>query len=309
MNSLDFKLDSKTVIGIFISFIGLFWAFQDFNFDEFIFALKNTNLIFIGLACISLTFSVWLRAIRWKLLIESDKVTTKNLFDIEMVGYFGNNVFPLRAGEIYRTVLLSTKTQLSKSYCFGTIVLERMMDLVGLFIFFGILAVFYPIPEDIRNWANLAVFISIFFILLFFIINKFFNLENYIKFHFLNQFIKVFTDLKFESTIFILFWTIIIWFFYWLDTHLIQYALQLNMSWEQTMLVLVLTSLAMAIPSAPGTIGTFHAAVKFTMVSLLGFGVAVANTYSIILHAYGFLTLTAIGAYYFVNSIKKEKLI
>ena len=75
------------------------------------------------------------------------------------------------------------------------------------------------------------------------------------------------------------------------------------------MLVLVLTSLAMAIPSAPGTIGTFHAAVKFTMVSLLGFGVAVANTYSIILHAYGFLTLTAIGAYYFVNSIKKDKLI
>ena len=309
MNSLDFKLDLKTIIGIFISFIGLLWAFQDFNFDEFIVALKNTNLIFIGLACISLTFSVWLRAIRWKLLIESDKVTTKNLFDIEMVGYFGNNVLPLRAGEIYRSVLLSTKTQLSKSYCFGTIVLERMMDLVGLFIFFGILAIFYPIPDDIRNWGNLAVFISIIYILLFLIINKFFNLEKYIKFNFLKQFIRVFTDLKFESTIFILFWTIIIWFIYWLDTHLIQYAFQLNMSWEQTMLVLVLTSLAMAIPSAPGTIGTFHAAVKFTMVSLLGFGVAVANTYSIILHAYGFLTLTAIGAYYFVNSIKKEKLI
>ncbi len=309
MNILNFKLDFKTIFGIFISLIGLIWAFQDFKFNEFIIAFKKAKFFYIALACISIILSVWLRAIRWNLLIKSDKVTTNNLFDIEMVGYFGNNVLPIRAGEVYRTLLLSNKTGLSKSYCFGTIVLERIMDLVGLFIFFGILTVFYPIPKDIKSWMNLVVLILFLFIFLFFIFNKFFKIGKYIKFNFLKQFFSVFTDIKLESSIYILFWTIIIWFIYWLDTHLIQYAFQLNMSWQQTMLVLVLTSLTMAVPSAPGAIGTFHAAVKFTMVSLLGFSADISNSYSIILHAYSYITLTIIGAYYFINSIKKEKLI
>ncbi len=309
MRRLDFKLKLKTITGILISIVGLAWAFHDFNFNNFIIVLKNTNLIYIGLACISLVFSVWLRAVRWNLLIESDKVTTKNLYDIEMVGYFGNNVLPFRFGEIYRSVLLSTKTELSKSYCFGTIVLERMMDLFGLFLFFLILILFYPVPEEIKSWGMITLSIFLLFVIIFFIFNKIFNLRNYIKLNFIKQFLKVFIDLKFNSTIAVLFWTIIIWLIYLVDTYLIQYAFQLDMSWKQTLLVLVLTSITMAIPSAPGTIGTFHAAVKFTMVSLLGYGADESNTYSIILHAYGFITLTFIGAFYFMNSMKKENLI
>ena len=71
-------------------------------------------------------------------------------------------------------------------------------------------------------------------------------------------------------------------------------------------MVLILTSLAMAIPSAPGMIGTYHAAVKFTMVNMLNYDVDISYTFSIILHAYGFLTLTGIGAYFFLMSFKKD---
>ena len=57
----------------------------------------------------------------------------------------------------------------------------------------------------------------------------------------------------------------------------------------------------MSIPSAPGMVGTFHAAVKFTMVEILGYNSDIANTFSIILHAYGFITLTLIGAFYYLK--------
>ena len=125
-----------------MSIVGLAWAFYDFKFDEFLYAVKNSNVFLIMLACITIIFSVWLRAVRWKLLIPASDLTVKNLYDIEMIGFFGNNILPLRAGEIYRSILLSKKTNLSKSYCFGTIVIERILDLIGILIAFSILTFF-----------------------------------------------------------------------------------------------------------------------------------------------------------------------
>ena len=77
--------------------------------------MAEAKLVYVVIACFSIAFSVWLRAIRWQLLIKSDKVNIGQLYNIEMIGYFVNNVFPLRAGEIYRGILLSNK----RRYCSG----------------------------------------------------------------------------------------------------------------------------------------------------------------------------------------------
>ena len=69
----------------------------------------------------------------------------------------------------------------------------------------------------------------------------------------------------------------------------------------ESLLVLIITSLSMSIPSAPGMVGTYHAAVKFTMVQILGHDPDFANSFSIILHAYGFICLTLIGAFYYIS--------
>ena len=49
-------------------------------------------------------------------------------------------------------------------------------------------------------------------------------------------------------------------------------------------------------------IGTFHLAVNYTMEGILDISPSVANPFTIILHAYGFISLTIIGAYYFLNN-------
>ena len=305
-NKYPFLIDYKTIIGIILSIGGLYWAFHDFNFQSFLSSLENTNYVLIGIACISISVSVWFRAIRWRLLINSDDITVKDLYKIEMVGYFGNNVLPLRAGEIYRGVLLSQKTNLSKSYCLGTIALERMTDMVGLILLFGLLVLFYPLPAELTLWGNRIILSSLFVIGFIVLFKSYFKKVTFFNLNFLDQFINGITGIDFKKSIVVLGWTLVIWFVYWFDTYLIQYAFNLQMSWEQTLLVLILTSLAMAIPSAPGMIGTFHAAVKFTMVNMLGFEVDISDAFSLILHAYGFLALTGIGAYYFINTFKKE---
>ena len=96
--------------------------------------------------------------------------------------------------------------------------------------------------------------------------------------------------------------SLLIWCIYLLDVYLLQKAFQFNLSWPQILTVLVISSLALSIPSAPGMIGTFHAAVKYTMVDLFTYSASDGNSFAILMHAYGYILFTALGAYYFMKS-------
>ena len=99
--------------------------------------------------------------------------------------------------------------------------------------------------------------------------------------------------------------SLIIWAIYLLDVYLIQYAFNFNLNIVESLAILVFSSLALAIPSAPGMFGTFHLAVKYTVIELFGILPQEANSFSIILHSYGYVLLTLLGAYYFIqNQVK-----
>ena len=95
--------------------------------------------------------------------------------------------------------------------------------------------------------------------------------------------------------------SIFIWGIYLFDVYLLQQAFQFNLSFPQVLMVLVLSSLALSIPSAPGMIGTYHAAVKYTIVDILGFDPHEGASFAIIMHAYSYILLTLLGVYYFMK--------
>ena len=101
----------------------------------------------------------------------------------------------------------------------------------------------------------------------------------------------------------------LIWGIYLLDAYLLQCAFSFRLSFSQVLMVLVLASLAMAIPSAPGMIGTYHFAVKYVIVDLLGYTTDEGNAFAIIMHAYAFILFTFLGAYYFMKSQFHKKTI
>ena len=76
------------------------------------------------------------RAIRWKILIEPMGYypATSNTFYAVMCGYFANTFLP-RAGEILRCTLLSRYEKIPLTKLFGTILLERIFDLLCYFLF------------------------------------------------------------------------------------------------------------------------------------------------------------------------------
>ena len=73
-------------------------------------------------------------------------------------------------------------------------------------------------------------------------------------------------------------------------------------------LLLIFMTFVMVLPSAPGTIGTFQASIIFVMTSnLFGYNKGddlrhSAESFSIILHAYSYITYSIIGGYFFLRS-------
>ena len=298
----------QTVIGLLISVVGIYWAFHDFAFDQFIETIKSVRYEYVLFACILIISSVWLRAMRWKYLFKSeDGVETYSLFRYELIGYFGNNVLPLRLGELLRAYILGKRYSLSKSYVFGTIVLERILDTLALILLSIILLFIYPLTSLIKSYIYTGMILSAILVVLLIILKRmdFINTERGFLFT-ISNFFQGFKNLEYNKIPILFILSIFTWSVYWLDVHLIQYAFGFGMTPADSLLLLVVSTLFMSIPSAPGMIGTFHFGVKYVMIDLFStsyaYTVSEATSFAIVLHAYGYISYTLLGAIYFARS-------
>ena len=305
LNSIDLAKSPKAITGIVISLAGIYWAFKDFNFIDFKRSIQQIDSVYFLFATIFLWGSVWLRGLRWKWLFkESSSPSVSSLYRAELIGYFGNNVLPLRLGELLRTYIVGKENNFSKSFVFGTVVLERLMDMLAL-TFFGIILLFlYPFEEEwISDYLLKGGVAILIIILTLTILSRFKSNNTSNKFlSILNQILDGLLSIRKQKVIPVVISSLLIWSIYLLDVYLIQKAFQFNLSWAQTLAVLVISSLVLSIPSAPGMIGTFHAAVKYTMVDLFAFTPNEGNSFAILMHAYGYILFTLLGAYYFLKS-------
>ena len=77
--------------------------------------------------------SYFLRSLRWRILLNAEgSFGIGTVFWANMAGYLGNNFLPARAGELLRSVLISSRSTLSKTYVLTTALSERLMDVIAL---------------------------------------------------------------------------------------------------------------------------------------------------------------------------------
>ena len=296
--------DPKAIAGILISAGGIYWAFKDFQFVEFSNSIQTVNYSYLLLATLFLWASVWFRAIRWRYLYRKEALpTTASLYRAELMGYFGNNVLPLRLGELMRAYLIGREWHLPKSYVFGTIVLERILDAISLAFLSFLLIMFYPLEGSLIKtiiWVSCLTFMVM--LICWIILRQLKTIKgNHKILNALKQMIDGVLSINKGALLPVTAVSMLIWGIYYLDVYLLQYAFGFNLTFPQVLMVLVLSSLALSIPSAPGMIGTYHAAVKYTIVDIFGFAPHDGISFAIIMHAYGYIFLTLLGAYYFMK--------
>lgn len=115
---------------------------------------KNANYFYIYLSLFIALFGFASRAYRWKFSLEHMGYQSRfrNNFMAVCIGYFLNLTLP-RSGEISRAVVLKKYEKIPFDKAFGTIVAERIVDLI-LFVLFVITALilqFNVLKDFIQN--------------------------------------------------------------------------------------------------------------------------------------------------------------
>src|SRR5512141_1702931 len=116
-------------VGVLISVLFIWLALRGLRLDQSSTALHHAHYWWL-LPGIAVYFvGVWVRAWRWHYLLGPiKKIPTNTMFPITTIGYMGNNIYPARAGEVLRAVILKRNERVSVSASRATIVVERIFD-------------------------------------------------------------------------------------------------------------------------------------------------------------------------------------
>ncbi len=144
-------------LGVFLAW----WSVKDLtseNKSHIKEALKTARFWLIGPVFIILFLSHYIRAIRWKLLMEpmGYKPSTTNTLFAVFIGYLANQAFP-RLGEVLKCTVLARYEKIPADKLIGTIILERVIDAITLLVVFGITLAIQP---DIYGRLMDAIFNS-----------------------------------------------------------------------------------------------------------------------------------------------------
>jgi glycosyltransferase 2 family protein len=125
------------VMGMLLSFIGLYLAFRNVPLRELYHYLKSIDFLWMipAVAVVLLTYVI--RALRWQIILSaSHQITFKEAFHPLIIGFMMNCILPARIGEIARPAILKNKSRVPFSTGIATVVADRFFDillLLGLF--------------------------------------------------------------------------------------------------------------------------------------------------------------------------------
>ena len=315
--SNPFKTTLTIAISLAIAIFFMWFALKGMEFEKIEGYFAKANYIWVFIAAVFGVAAYWFRAIRWNLLLEpmGYKISNSNAFWTLSFGYLMNLTIP-RSGELARSTALFGVEKVPVEKSFGTIILERVVDLVCMggflvltFIFkYEAIVAFYNEANLDINPSKILIAIGILAVGIF----SFFYFKNYFKrFSFLEKIIN-FVEGIFQGLLSIfklkqkgkfIILSLAIWICYYLAAYLVCFALPetSNFTFADGFFIIVVGTLGMMIP-ASGGIGAFHAALKLGIGALflstgLSFveGAEVGLAYAFISHTMQLVIMIVLG--------------
>jgi len=312
----------------------LFLAFKNINLDEVWEELKHADYSWLFGSMILAIISHYFRALRWNQLINqmNFKTSTSTTFYAVMIGYLANLALP-RMGEVSRCVVLSRKDRIPFTTLFGTVIAERVFDMIVLL--FIILIILLAQIQEIGGFLNRiliepllgsytgnfwAIFIVLASILVLVIIGIiiFKKLKPWLKTTMLYQKIEEFINglaggvksiAKVKQRALFMFYTFMIWTMYLGMIILPFYSFEETsiLSIIDGMTVLAIGSLGIVAPT-PGGIGSYHFIITELFTQLYDIPAQAAAAYATANHAAQTILIILAGTFsYILLLLNKRK--
>jgi len=150
------RVSFALALGIIIIWLSL-KALSSSEKQNIIDSFKIANYWWILASVILGVMSHLLRALRWQLLLKpmNYNISLQNSFLSVMIGYFANMGVP-RSGELIRCSILYKEEKVPVDKGFGTVVLERGIDLLIFILLFTI--VFFAEYKRVKDFVQTNVF-------------------------------------------------------------------------------------------------------------------------------------------------------
>lgn len=279
------------------------------NKSEFILsAWRNANKTFLLLMALTAFVSHLLRAERWRILLQptGNRVSLGNSFLSLMVGYLVNLAIP-RGGEVSRCYNLYKLENAPVEVSFGTVVVERLVDLLCLVLLIAIsffvewdrLVTFIEtlnIPAISGTSIIVWVLIGIGVVAMLAVGVVLLSRNAKIKKIFLGFKEGLLSVSRLKSKNLFVFYSLAIWMLYFLMSYFVIMAFDetRDLGMSAVMTLFAIGSIAMAVP-LPGGTGSYHTLVPLGLVMLYGLPESDAIAFVFIFHGWQTLIMIVGG--------------
>ena len=310
---MNYKTFFKIFIPLILGVIFIYISINITNEEEkkfIIMSFKNANLNYVGLSIVCASLSHLSRGYRWRFLLlpMGYKPRLLNTILSVFIGYLANLGIP-RSGEILRATFLSNYEKIPFQKTFGSIVTERVIDIIILFI----LIIFALVIQFQTIWSfiikieliKIGVVFTLSALILFFLIyliKKINPLLSQKLNSLIVDFIEGFSSIKkIENKLPFIVHTIFIWIMYLLMFYLIKWSIPETQMLTIEMLVPAFVIGGLSIATTNGGIGIYPLSIAIVLNSFeikkeigLSFGWIVWSSQTILIIILGALAFILI---------------
>jgi glycosyltransferase 2 family protein len=303
----------------------LYLAFRDISWSELVHGVGQMRLVYL-LPCAVVMIMIQLaRAVRFGLILKPFcLLTTKQLWDLLNIWAASTMFLPARLGELTRPYLLKRRG-VSFSSAFGAVIVERFFDLSGLLLLLAL--VLWYTPEVPASYAMVGKILLVVLVLGYGAVLLI--LSNRERVHaFSDRLQKRFpgrvtlfitgTALRLidglgimaslRQAVIIFLCSVAIWVLFSLLTYFFLVAFSVReASFLVAVTIQVFLCLGVALPSAPGFVGTFHAAGRYAL-ALFGIQSVVAVSFATAYHLFSLAGSLVLGfVSYFTSDFRLDQ--
>jgi uncharacterized protein (TIRG00374 family) len=304
-------MNKKVILGILISVILVYLSVRGINLQDVFRDLKKIQLSYVIFFILLIILMQWLRSYRWGVILQPmEKIDQFSLFSVTSVGFLAIAAIPARIGELARPYLISKRSSIKMSSALGTILVERVLD--GFTVL--AIAVIVLLLTDLPPWMirssiiffllALGMFCFIIFLILrrdaaLKLINrilsklpgKFAHKIDELIHHFIDGF-QIVTNIK--LLLYLFFLSALIWLLDVLAIYVLLNSFGFILPVMASFVVMIILIVGIAIPTAPGYIGSWHFACVLGL-SFFGLAKAEALSFAVVYHFLSMVIVVLLG--------------
>ena len=313
----------RAVLGVVVSVLLIWWVLRDVEPGLLLGELRDANGWLLLAAVAVATTGFLTRALRWRVILHPIRPGTGlgSRFAAVCIGFALNNLLPARAGELARAWALSRFEPVPVSGSLGSLVAERFLDGVAILLLLGaaVLLPGFPANATIGGRPLVGVLLTILAAggagVLFLFLPVIFpapalrildrglrlvpggrgsRLRKLVEF-FLQGLGVLRSPRLFGQA---LSWSLVIWAWNAVSFWLAFLAFGIDQGYAAALFVQGVIALGVAVPSAPGYFGTFHAAALVGLHEVYGVAGEATLAFAFGYHLGGFFPVTFLGLWY-----------